>query len=109
MAGCLFLRYDAAQGVGDEAEMKLSDGEKLILVMLADIYKHLRIKGAVDPDLVHDAMYGGHAWGLRMEYPDILGSTDCPHRVTARLWPAVWFFVSLTTRKGKKEGIGQVR
>src|SRR5262245_66245311 len=56
--------------------MKLSDGEKLILVMLADIYKHLRIKGAVDPDLVHDAMYGGHAWGLRMEYADILGSTE---------------------------------
>jgi hypothetical protein len=33
-------------------------------------------KGAVDPDLVHEAMYGGHAGGLRMEYPDVLGSTE---------------------------------
>lgn len=71
-----FTLYQCSTGVRDEAEMKLSDGEKLILVMLADICKHLRIKGAVDPVLVHEAMYGGHAWGLRMEYPDILGATE---------------------------------
>ena len=71
-----FRAVRCSAGVGDETAMKLSDGEKLILAMLADIYKHLRIKGAVDPDLVREAMYGGHAWGLRLEYPDILGATE---------------------------------
>ena len=36
--------------------MKFSDGERLILVMLSEVYKHLDIKGEVNPDLVLDAV-----------------------------------------------------
>jgi uncharacterized protein YfbU (UPF0304 family) len=34
------------------AIMNLSEGERLILVMLCDIYKALNLKGAVDPDIL---------------------------------------------------------
>jgi hypothetical protein len=39
--------------------MNLSEGEKLILVMLCDIYKALNLKGAVDPDLLRSSIHGG--------------------------------------------------
>ena len=52
--------------------MKLSDGEKLIIVMLCDIYKALNVKGAVDPDFVMDAISGGHLKELRWEMQGVL-------------------------------------
>lgn len=44
--------------------MKLSNSERLILVMLSDLYKKLGVKGAVDPDFVQSAIYSGNPWGL---------------------------------------------
>ena len=48
--------------------MKLSDGEKLIIVMLADIQKHLGFRGEVDPELVKSAIYNNSLFGLEWEY-----------------------------------------
>jgi uncharacterized protein len=39
--------------------MKLSEGERLILVMLCDIYKALNLKGAVDPELLGSQIRAG--------------------------------------------------
>jgi hypothetical protein len=35
-----------------EPPVKLSDGEKLIILMLADMYKAMKIKGEFDPDFI---------------------------------------------------------
>ncbi|MEJ0096208.1 MAG: YfbU family protein [Methylocella sp.] len=51
--------------------MKLSDGEKLILVMLSDIYKHMGIKGEIDAEFVSSAVNTGNAWGLTWKYPGV--------------------------------------
>lgn len=51
-----------------ETGVRISDGEKLILAMLRDVYRHLNIKGEIDPDLVLSALVGGHYWGLAWEY-----------------------------------------
>jgi uncharacterized protein YfbU (UPF0304 family) len=56
--------------------MKLSDGEKLILVMLCEIYEHLGIKGEIDPKLIRAAMSGGHSWGLRSAYQGVVATED---------------------------------
>ena len=42
--------------------MNLSDGEKLILMMLCDIYKALNVKGDVDPELVRSSINGNKRW-----------------------------------------------
>jgi hypothetical protein len=39
--------------------MKLSEGERLILVMLCDIHKALNLKGTIDPDVVSAMIRGG--------------------------------------------------
>ena len=50
--------------------MKLSDGEKLILTMLSDIYEHLGIEG-FDPKLIRDAINDGQAWAIKWKYRGI--------------------------------------
>ena len=40
--------------------MELRDSEKLILMMLAEIHKHLKIKDGIDPVLVKEAIRTGN-------------------------------------------------
>jgi uncharacterized protein YfbU (UPF0304 family) len=43
--------------------VKFSDGEKLLAMMLGDIYRHLKIGGGeIDPNFVSDVIVGGHYW-----------------------------------------------
>lgn len=57
--------------------MKLSDGEKLIIVMLADIHKALKIKNAeVDPQFVLDIVTSPHKWALRWKYSGIFNDDE---------------------------------
>jgi uncharacterized protein len=51
--------------------MKLSDGEKLILMMLADLYKRLKIKGDFDPDFITNTISHDYLWGFNWEYTGI--------------------------------------
>ena len=45
--------------------VQISDGEKLLLLMLGDVYKHLKVKGESDPDFIAQVIYGGHYWAPR--------------------------------------------
>ena len=56
--------------------MKLSSGEKLILVMLSEIYKALKIKGEIDPEVVMRSIFNDQTWGLRWEYGSLFNEPD---------------------------------
>lgn len=47
--------------------VQFSDGEKLLAVMLRDIYKHLKVSGETDPDFIAEVIYGGHYWAPKWE------------------------------------------
>lgn len=48
--------------------VQLSDGEKLIIVMLRDVYKHMKMdRGEIDPDFISEVIWGGHYWAPRWE------------------------------------------
>lgn len=55
-------------GLSAPSNVQISDGEKLILMLLGDITKHLKIKGEIDLGFLASAIYGGHYWGLEWEY-----------------------------------------
>lgn len=60
----------------------LSDGEKLIAVMLADMIKKLGVDVETNIDLVQKAIYGGHYWALGWEMQGIFhGHADKQSRV----------------------------
>lgn len=54
--------------------MKLTDGEKLITAMLADIIEHLGIKGEFDPAFIKTAVFGDDGWALKWKYPGLFHS-----------------------------------
>lgn len=48
--------------------MNLTDGEKLILKMLSEIYERINVEGDIDPVLVQGAIQCGHSWALKRTY-----------------------------------------
>jgi uncharacterized protein len=72
----LASRADAIRALVDAGlertgQPRFSDGEKLIALMLCDLFKHFEIDGGVDPDFVSEAIYGGHYWAFDWEYQGI--------------------------------------
>jgi uncharacterized protein len=51
--------------------IRLSDGEKLLAMMMSDISKHLEVEGAIDPDFIQATIEGGHYWAPRWELPGL--------------------------------------
>lgn len=56
--------------------MQLTDGEKLIIKMLAELYKHFELKGEIDADFVSSAIHTGNTWGLRWKYTGIFDAEE---------------------------------
>ena len=62
---------------------ELSDGEKLIVMMLRDVYKHLKLRdGEMDPDFLAAVISGGHYWAPTWQLPGLFhGHEDDPEDV----------------------------
>ncbi len=58
--------------------MQLTNSEKLILVMLSEVYEKLDIKGVsgVDPKFIQSAIFSGHTWGVEWKYSWIFDNPD---------------------------------
>jgi len=41
--------------------------DRLVVALLADLSKYLKVKGVIDADLVMSALYGGHYWALNWQ------------------------------------------
>ena len=53
----------------DESKFRPTISEKLIVGMLCDLFKQLKLDDAgFDPDLIEKATVGGHHWALEWEY-----------------------------------------
>ena len=46
--------------------VRFSDGEKLLAIMMRDLYKHLKLKGEIDPDFVGGSHLGRALLGAQM-------------------------------------------
>lgn len=51
--------------------MKLSDGEKLIILMLTEMYAKLKVEGETEPDFLRSAIFNDHLWAIRWKYSGI--------------------------------------
>ncbi|UWQ30243.1 YfbU family protein [Leisingera sp. M523] len=62
--------------------MKLSDGEKIIIAMLADMHKAMGIEGETDVERLMASIYGGHLWSLKWDLTGLLHDhEDSPQEV----------------------------
>ncbi len=61
----------------------ITGGEKLILIMLCDLFKKLKIDSDIEPGFIEDVIYGGHYWALRWKYQGLFhGYADTNKDVT---------------------------
>lgn len=51
--------------------MKITDGEKLILLMLSELYDKLGVHGEVDPDFIRSAIFSDNLWSIPWKYSGI--------------------------------------
>lgn len=58
--------------------MKLTDGEKLIALMLADLLDHVGAKGEVDPEFIKHAIFHSNTWSLEWKYPGLFTDEEEP-------------------------------
>jgi uncharacterized protein YfbU (UPF0304 family) len=61
----------AADGKQGKPEVKLGNGEKLIILMLCELFKNLKLNKEIEPAFVEEVIYGGHYWALDWKYPGI--------------------------------------
>lgn len=63
--------------------MNVSDGEKLILLMLSELYDSLNVTGEVEPDFIRSAIFSDKLWSIPWKYPGIpFENTKTPQIVT---------------------------
>lgn len=51
--------------------MEIRDSEKLILVLLTDIYDKLGVDTGIDTKVIREAIYGGHHWAIGWEHQGV--------------------------------------
>jgi uncharacterized protein YfbU (UPF0304 family) len=81
---------------GEERQIKISDGEKLILIMLSQLFKHLKMKGGeIDPEFVESVIFGGHYWGLDWKYSGLFHGHEDAKTVVSEVVNILdmWYFL----------------
>lgn len=73
--------------------MELSDGEKLILIMLSELYARLGTTGEIDPQFVREAIQTGNAWAIASRYN--LGSKEHDAPVVKETRDILWMWNSI--------------
>ena len=89
--------------------LKFSDGEKLIMFMLCDLYKHFKVDGEIDPSFVAAALHGGHYWGLEWQYTGIFHDHEDNKKAISEVVDVldVWWFIEQSYGKlSKKDKAG---
>lgn len=51
--------------------MNLSDGEKIIILMLTELYEKLKVDGEMEPDFLRSAIFNDMLWGIKWKYSGI--------------------------------------
>ena len=76
-------------------EVRFSDGEKLIMMMLRDLYKDLNVTGDIDSEFIAEALWGGHYWGLKWQLPGLLHNHADKLRVVYEVLEILemWYFI----------------
>jgi uncharacterized protein YfbU (UPF0304 family) len=91
--------------------MKLTDGDKFIIYMLAELMKGLKVRTELDPKFIQNAILEGHTWALEWRYKNLIG--DETNRATVKEVMDIldmWSFIEPAWKKmskGNKERIAK--
>ncbi len=91
--------------------MKLSDGERLILIMLSEIHEKLKIENGVDTALVKSAIYHGNLWALERQFVGIFHKYEARPEVVSEAVEILdmWRFIETSYRNASVEGKAKIK
>lgn len=59
---------DIGLSAGSKGSVRFSDGEKMLMLMMGDVFKALKIKDPEsNPDFLAEVIYGGHYWAPKWD------------------------------------------
>jgi len=75
--------------------MKLTDGEKLITIMLSDLYEKLGIDGEIDPKFIKSAIFSENIWAIGWKYPGLPFENDSTPEIVREVSDILdmWFVI----------------
>ena len=87
----------AGLGLSGKDEVRFSAGEKLILSMLCDLYKHQEIRGGTDPEFVIEAICRGHYWAFEWEHSGLFDGHVDDRQVVSEVVKTLhmWEFIEI--------------
>jgi uncharacterized protein len=84
-------------GLGNSGKRRitLGDGERLIIIMLCQLFEHLKLKGDIDPKFLEDLIYGGHFWALKWGYSGLFHGHEDSESTLAEVVDILdmWYFL----------------
>ena len=91
--------------------MQLTSGEKIIIAMLADLHKALKIEGEIDTDQLMAAIYNGHLWSLEWDYSGLLHANEASpvHVKETTDILDMWDFIEVAFEQLNDEGKARVK
>lgn len=84
--------------------MKLTDGERLIVVMLADLMEGLKIDRELDPTLIKSLVCGGDEWAIKRKYSGMFPSEGPTEEVVSETTNILWMWDILEHRIADLDG-----
>lgn len=84
--------------------MKLTDGERLIAIMLAEVMEALKLNREIDPALVKSLLIYNDEWALRRKYPSLFDSEAPADEVVEETSDILWMFSIIESSIKKLKG-----
>lgn len=84
--------------------MKLSDGERLIVVMLAEVMESMGLNREINPELVKTLAYNGHDWAISEEYAGLFAENEDEPEVVKETRDILWMWEIIEGAIGDLEG-----
>ena len=72
--------------------MQLSDGERLIVVMLAEVMEALKLNQELDPSLIKTLAYNHDDWAIEHTYHGLFDSEGPPEEVVKETHDILWMW-----------------
>lgn len=72
--------------------MQMSDGERLIAAMLAEVMEALKVNQELDPVLIKTLVINNDGWALRRTYPGLFDSEPPADEVVKETTDILWMF-----------------
>ncbi len=84
--------------------MKLTDGERLLAVMLADLMEGLKIERELDPKLIKTLVCGGDEWAIKRKYSGIFDASPPSDEVVSETTNILWMWDIIENRVADLSG-----